>query len=166
MASEQLSLLQATDLPMSTLFILFLSLFVLIGLIPFFQQIAARRRRSQGSSLKSKEASDAGAKDESGAIFGRPDETLEIYDFDVMVLRRLALAGRKGLSLKTIAGDLDIGPSVAVSALASLSQKGLVHSVPVYLVGNRFFLSKRGREYAIRQGLLPATRRSHEGDLP
>ena len=166
MVSEQFSLLQAADLPMPTLFLLFLSLFVLIGLIPFFQQIAARRRRSQGSSSQLKEASEVGARGESGAIFARPDETLEIYDFEVMVLRRLALAGRKGLSLKTIAGDLHLGPSVAVSALASLSQKGLVHSAPVYLVGNRFFLSKRGREYAVRQGLLPATRRSYGRTWP
>lgn len=161
MASEHLSLLQAADLPMAKLFLLFLSLFVLIGLIPFFQQMAARRRRSESSSLKSKGASGVAAKGELEAMFARPDETLEIYDFEVMVLRRLALAGRKGLSLKSIAGGLHIGPSVAVRALASLSGKGLVHSVTVYLVGKRFALSKKGREYSIRQGFLPRPRRSY-----
>lgn len=158
--------LQLSDLPIPTLFLYFLLMFVLIGLFPVFQRLISRIEKYLRSLAEPEGAGSAGAEGELEGMFAEPQETPELYDFEVIVLTRLARAGGKGLSLKYIADDLHLDPKVVENSLTSLCAKGLVQFAETFVVGRFFYLSGKGREYSIQQGFIPAPRRRYWGKGP
>jgi len=149
----------SADLSTAILFILFLMLFVAIGIFPAWKRTAGRlrdllARRAQPGQL------DADAAEVPAPILsGGEGESLRLDDFDIFVLRRLAQAGGQGLSRRQLQAALHFELPLIGKTLASLQQRGLVEVVMPFGFGSRFCLSARGRAFAAGEGYLPSVRR-------
>jgi len=146
------------DLPMALMFLIFLLLFVVIGIYPAFQRAGRRLRRfireheklvwSQVEVLSSAQPTS----------FETPHQVVSLNDFEIFILRRLAQAGGKGLTRRQINADLHFDPVIVKSALAALIERGLVQVALPLPLRLRYGLSPEGREFAIDQGYLPRLR--------
>lgn len=142
------------ELPLKDMFIIFLSLFVAMGLVPFFEKIISRlhehsRPRNEGDMSEPTQVQKGL---ESKHV--EPAVEIELYDFEVIVLRLLAAAGWKGLSLAAIVSALHLEPDFVRKTLLSLEKSGLVTFVEIPLLGTYYFLTREGRRYSVRQGFL------------
>lgn len=140
------------DLSLEILFLLFLGLFVLLGSSPVLQRLIALvgkfmrgARSSQGK----------GIQDEQDELNRRNWKDSPLNDHEIMVLRKIALAGGKGMSRSALVASLYFQPAVVDKILGSLSGKGLIRLLRPYLFGERFLLSPTGQEYAIEHDLVP-----------
>jgi hypothetical protein len=137
-----------SDLSLSTLFLLFLMLFLLIGNSPamhrWLDRITGMARREGGTEAeKEPEEEPMGANDRMKA-------------FEAIIFQQLALAGEKGLSPASLADALHFDRPAVEEALDSLEIKGMIERGG--LLGRRFHLSPEGRERAIQEGIIPQTR--------
>jgi len=148
----------STDLPTAIMFILFLMLFLAIGIFPAWQRTAARLRtflRGRRMPIQP----DTGAPEGPAATtFDGERQTLLLNDFDIFILRRLAQADGRGLSRRQLQEALHFDPPLLMKTLASLQERGLVEGVVPIGFGGRFRLSARGRHFAAEQGYLPNIR--------
>jgi hypothetical protein len=149
------------DLPLSLLFLLFLLIFVLIGLYPAWKKSAARIRQIL-KSLESSPKVDAGTfrTVQTARHSGRRTLSGPLNSYEVLVFRRLARSEREGCSRKQLGADLHLMPANIKQALQSLSRRGLVEFAVTQLLGIRFYLSEKGRIYAIKQDIIPTIRQN------
>ena len=147
-----LSLSSSEEPPISDLFVLFLVMFVLMGLTPLFDKFFTRiyKYLQTRGQLESFDRGRGRENQENEPPVS--DREPELYDFDVIILRSLARAGWSGLSEKKIADKLHLEPAFVRQRLLSLQAGGLVLSLNLAILGSRFNLSGKGREYAKRQG--------------
>jgi hypothetical protein len=141
---------QAVDDEVQMLARIFLAIFVLIGLIPFFQKSFARwhdyiitLRRPQSPGLAASITQVAAA----------PAEPLHMNGIEYLVFVRLSQAGARGASPSSLTGDLHMESLVIRKALQSLHEKGLVRITPGVVIGRRFSLSQEGLALAVAEGL-------------
>ncbi|PLX83840.1 MAG: hypothetical protein C0617_09940 [Desulfuromonas sp.] len=146
-----LPFLQGPDAPLSNLVLLFLAAFLLIGISPFLGKVVARMRGSSGRPGRPKEPGRAALEQPSGEM----NEPLHLNAYEAIVLRRLAQAGRRGVSLRSVDTDLGIAPSLIASALESLHARGFVRLAITLLGRTRVHLSGKGRGYAQEHGYVP-----------
>jgi DNA-binding MarR family transcriptional regulator len=143
---------QAVDDEIQLLARIFLAIFVLIGLIPFFQKsfsrwhdyiISLRRPRAPGlvASIYEPEAA--------------ASEPSRMNDIEYIVFRRLSQAGGRGVSLSYLAKSLHMESLLIRRALQSLHERGLVRITPGLVIGRRFSLSREGYALALAEGLTP-----------
>jgi hypothetical protein len=143
---------QAVDDEIQMLARIFLLIFVLIGLIPFFQKsfsrwhdyiISLRRPRSPGLAASMTEPEAASA------------EPSRMSELEYIVFRQLSQAGARGVSLASVAQGLHMDSLLIRKALQSLHEKGLVRVTPTLVLGRRFSLSREGLILAVAEGLTP-----------
>ena len=149
------------DLPQSVMFLLFLSLFVLVGIYPVWQRLSVKIRKTLKAQYESGVPVEDGGNSfeyDQEALFVDPLITTPLNDYEVFVLRRLAQSDGVALSRKKITADLFLGPVNIKSALDSLLKRGMLHIGISYLLGIRFSLSERGRNYALGQGFVVSMR--------
>jgi hypothetical protein len=138
----------ASDFTISTLFLIFLMLFLLIGNSPalhrWLDRVTGMARR-EGEAAPKKET-----EEEPGGM------SQQAKDYEAIIFQQLALAGEKGLSPASLAGNLHFDKPMVEKALASMEAQGLVRRGG--LLGRRFHLSERGREHAVQEGIIPRLR--------
>lgn len=140
------------DLPQSILFIIFLLLFVLVGVYPTWKKTAALLRAAlqkaaapDGSEiLETTQEQDGDQADRQLAA--------ELNDFEIFILRRLAQERNKALSRRKINADLHLETPMFNSAIESLLQRGLVRATFGLPLGLRYSLSATGQNYTRQQG--------------
>lgn len=142
-----------TDPSMAILFLVFLALFVLIGTSPVLHRLFGlvgvllrRLKQLRGDTSVNVNNKVDGEKSWRG-------NTLD--DYEIILLRKLAMTGGKGLSRKSLINSLYLKPASVDRALASLSAKGLVRSVRRALFGDRFSLTPEGQDRAFKLDLVP-----------
>ena len=148
-----------SDLPMPIMFLFFLLLFLLVGIYPAWKRTAAKLR----GLLK-------GQEQEGGLSAGDFETELAVEqplsapmdDFEIMVLRRLAQNGSKGLTRKQIDADLFLGKETVIKSLQALMRRGMIYLAISPLFSFRFYLSDQGYSYAIEHEFIP---RVHEGNM-
>jgi len=152
----------SADLPMAIMFILFLMLFVAIGIYPAWKRTAVRLRnflRTREQLLRPGVGPLAEPEEEpEPSTFELRRQALQLNDFEIFVLRRLAQAGAGGLSSRQLQAELHFDPPLVRKTLDSLLERGLVQEALPTLLGRRFHLSARGRDFAAGQGYLPEIR--------
>ncbi len=152
-----------SDLPLSVFFLVFLAVFVVIGLYPAWQRLADRLRKRlkdlgetidvlAGNAESATQASPAAA----------ATTTRHLNDFELLVLWQLSQGDNKGLSRKQINGKLHLVPSVLNKTLQSLGSRGLVSVAITSWFGIRYFLSEKGRNYSIERGFIPIIHGTHK----
>jgi len=141
-----------SDLALSTLFLLFLMLFLLFGNSP-----ALHRWLDRITGMARREGGTEGGKEPEEEPMGTNDR---MKGFEAILFQQLALAGKKGLSPASLAATLHFDRPAVEEALASLENQGMIERGG--LLGRKFHLSPRGRERAVQEGIIPQTR---TGDL-
>ena len=144
-----------SELPMPVMFMVFLLLFMLVGIYPAWKRTAAKIREFIKNHAKAGGLSagdlDAGQSDR---LVSQP-LTSPLNDFEIMVLRRLAQDGAKGLTRKQIDADLFLGLETVKEALQSLLRRGLIHVAMTILLSVRFYLTEEGHAYALDHEFIP-----------
>jgi hypothetical protein len=143
-----------SDMPMRLLVILFLAVFVLIGINPAIKKAAVALRKLLHSAAQRKELIGTRREDVHAEMFAESRSSRQLNDFEIIVIRRLAQAGGKPLSRKQLNAPLLLGTTVLHKTLKSLHRRELVHVSISTLLGQRFTLSEAGRRYAIEQGYI------------
>ena len=141
-----------SDLPMRLLVILFLTVFVLIGINPAIQKAAVSLRKLLRSAAQRKEFIGTRLDDVHAEMFAESRTSRYLNDFEIIVIRRLAQAGGKALSRKQLNAPLLLGTPVLHKTLKSLHRRQLIHVRISTLLGPKISLSETGRRYAIEQG--------------
>ncbi len=148
------------DLPLSVQILFFLLLFLLVGIYPAWKRTAAKIKKILKRGEKG--GGDSLGEVETERSIGQPLSS-PLDDFEIMVLRRLAQAGDKGLTRKQLDGALFLGKKRVNTSLQTLMQRGLVSLAISPLLRFRFYLTASGRAYAIEQEFIPRIR---EGKIP
>lgn len=143
-----------SDMPMRLLVILFLAVFVLIGINPAIQKAAVSLRKLLRSAAQRKELIGTRLDDVHAEVFAESRSSRQLNDFEIIVIRRLAQAGGKALSRKQLNAPLLLGTAVLQKTLKSLHRRELIHVRISTLLGPKFTLSETGRRYAIEQGYI------------
>lgn len=143
-----------SDMPMRLLVILFLAVFVLIGINPAIQKAAVSLRKLLRSAAQRKELIGTRLDDVHAEVFAESRSSRQLNDFEIIVIRRLAQAGGKALSRKQLNAPLLLGTAVLQKTLKSLHRRELIHVSISTLLGPKFSLSETGRRYAIEQGYI------------
>ena len=144
------------------LFILFLMFFLAVGIAPSWKRTAAKLRGllQQCRALRQPGVGTVAAPppEPTPTSYETPRQTLQLNDFDIFILRRLAQAGPRGLSRRQLQAALHFAPPLVQSTLAALQERGLVQMAAPLGFARRFRLSARGRDFAVAQGYLPQLR--------
>ena len=148
-----LSLQPSEELPLRDMFVIFLFGFVMMGLLPLLEKIVLKVHKYL-QARSSAGAVQFGVQNEQQYFVDEPEAEVELFDFEVIILRLLAHAGWKGLPLSKIAADLHLDPPFVKSTLRSLHDSGLVTFMDIPVLGTIYYLSRKGREYSVRQGFL------------
>lgn len=143
-----------SDMPMRLLVILFLAVFVLIGINPAIQKAAVSLRKLLRSAAQRKELIGTRLDDVHAEVFAESRSSRQLNDFEIIVIRRLAQAGGKALSRKQLNAPLLLGAAVLHKTLKSLHRRELIHVRISTLLGPKITLSETGRRYAIEQGYI------------
>ena len=145
-----------SDLPMSILFLLFLIIFLLVGMYPAWKRVSSKIRRL----LKAHGKDGAGEEDSYDSQhvveFDEQELDSQMSDFEIMVIRKLAQNDSKGLTRKQIDADLFLGKETVNSALQNLMRRGFVYVAISPLLRIRFYLSDQGRVYAFEHEFIPS----------
>lgn len=145
--------MQVSDFTLSTLFLIFLLLFLLIGNSP-----ALHRWLDRVTGMGGREGGAEPGKESGEAQGGRSQQA---KDYEAIVFQQLALAGKKGLSPAGLASYLHFDPPMIEEALASMESRGMIRRGG--LLGRRFHLSRKGREHAVQEGIIPRLRSGSGG---
>ncbi len=152
-----------SDIPLSVLVILFLTIFVLIGLYPFIQKSMDSLSKFLEAADKSQQMFGSQIKDVHKELFTEHQTSSgSLNDFEIIVLRRIAQAGRKPLSRRQINEPLLFGDEILSKTLKSLYRRGYLNLRVSKFMGQRFILSDAGRRYALEQGYIVQLR-EHRG---
>lgn len=149
-----------SDPSMAIMFLLFLALFVLLGTSPVLRHLVAgigavlrKIGRMQHASVES-------------VLLRKPEEpyrsNLHLNDHEILVFRTLAMAGEKGLSIRGLDSRLHFKPENLNRSLESLYERGLIKGEALFLFWVRFYLSERGRNYAVAQDMIPHVHKKNE----
>lgn len=143
-----------SDIPVSVLVVLFLTIFVLIGIHPFIQKSMVQLRKFLDAADKPQEMFSSLIKDVHKETFPEHLTMGPLNDFEIIVLRRIAQAGKKPLSSKQINESLLFGDVILTKTLKSLYRRGYLNLRVSTFIGRRFVLSDAGHRYAMEQGYI------------
>ncbi|MDT8440064.1 MAG: hypothetical protein RQ723_00210 [Desulfuromonadales bacterium] len=139
---------------LSELVVIFLAIFVLIGLNPALQRAGVRLRKFLEEAEQSQDRLVAHVESDHAALFAEHSGNEPLNDFETIVLRRIAQARGKALSRRQINESLLFGDAVLKRTLRSLHRRGLLSLQLSRLLGPRFALSASGLSYAREQGYI------------
>lgn len=152
----------SVDVPMAIMFAVFLAFFLAVFLYPAWKEGAARLRRLLRPHHPRRGPATGSVEEPMATTFETRRQRLQLNDFDIFILRRLALAGRRGLSRRQLQAELHFSSPLTRKTLASLQERGLVLTIMPLGFASRFRLSARGRDFAVEQGYLPALRKKQD----
>lgn len=139
---------QVTDFIISTLFLIFLLLFLVLGNSPALQRWLDRVTGASG------QGGEGGPERETREEVGGRSSLAREYES--MIFEKLALAGEKGRTAVSLAEDLHFERPLVEDALASMENRGIIRRGG--LLGRKFVLSEKGREHAVQEGIIPSIR--------
>ncbi len=138
----------------AVLFVLFLTVFVLIGIYPAVKRTLRRIRKLLDSAAQANQPMAALLDNIHAELFTSPATAGPLNDFEIIVLRRLARVDSKALSRKQLNASLHFGDKTLQKTLHSLNRRGFIQLKISFLPRPRFALSEAGRAYAIEQGYI------------
>lgn len=143
-----------SDLPLSAQVVLFLSVFVLIGIQPALKRAGEKIHKLLLSAAQSKEPFATLLRDVQADILVEQPTTKHLNDFEIIVLQRLAQTDVKALTRNQLNTTLLFDTAILQKTLTSLHRRGLIRIKVSRLLGQSFILSDAGRQYAIEQGYI------------
>lgn len=151
-----------SEMPLPTMIILFLAVFVLIGIYPALKRSAEKLRKHLDAAAQAKHPLAALIAPLQARVSASPASG-PLNDYEIIVLQRIAQAGGKALTRQQVNAPLLFGKEILNRTLRSLNSRGLVDLKLSPLRTHRFTLSEAGRRYAVAQGFVIAL---HEARQP
>lgn len=136
---------------------IFLAIFVLVGLIPFFRRSHSRLHDFLSARRRLRTPTLAALTAEPEVV---PSDPLHLNDIEYIVFTHLSQVGAKGASLRAMAQSLHMESLLVAKALQSLYKRGFVTIAPGIAIVRRFSLSKKGEALALEKGLTSPMRTS------
>lgn len=153
--------MKPTDLPLNILFIFFLGLFLLLGLLPAIRRRSLQLRQFLHRKSGASKARDSTLNTGRAALqLAQNQKRGELNDFEKLSLWQLSQAGKKGLSTAQLENQLHLEPALAKGVLRSLQDKEFVGHYRDWLLISRYRLSRRGYDYACSKGMIADIRAS------
>ena len=143
-----------SELPVSLLVIIFLTIFVLIGINPGLKRAARQLRKRLNFAGLSKDPFATRLNGVHAELFAGPPSSRPLNDFEIIVLQRLAQSGGKSLSRKELNAPLLLGPSILHQTLDSLHGREMLAVTVSPLLAQQFILTATGRRYVIERGYM------------
>jgi len=143
-----------SDIPLSSLVAIFLAVFVVIGIHPALKRTALRLRKLLAAKTRSGTPFAPLLDDAHAGIFSDHPNNEPMNDFEIIVLRRIAMADGKALSRSQVNEPLLFGDAVLDRTLWSLYRRRMISLRVSKLLGQRFILTEAGRRYAQEQGYI------------
>jgi hypothetical protein len=143
-----------SDIPLSFLVVIFLAIFVLIGIYPAFKRNVLKIRKLLEDKTRSGDPFASMLDDAHAEIFTDYPSSEPMNDFEIIVLRRIAMARGKVLSRKQVNEPLLFGDAVLGKTLRSLYRRRMISLRRSKFIGQRIVLSEAGRRYALEQGYI------------
>lgn len=140
------------DRPQTIPFILFLLIFIVIGIYPAWKKTAAMIRKALKENEQHNTTPTVQLQDHSATATQLRD--LQLSDFDNFVLWQLAQNQPKCLTGKQLNATLHLEPADLKNALRSLADNGLIYLELSSWFKLRYRLSETGYQYAIEQGFI------------
>ena len=141
-------------MPIRLLVILFLVVFVLIGINPAIQKAAVSLRKLLCSAAQRKELIGTRLDDVHAEIFAESLTSRQLNEFEIIVIRRLAQAGGKALSRKQLNDPFLLGTAVAHKTLKSLHRRELIHVGISRCLANNLTSPKQGVDMRLSRVML------------
>lgn len=146
------------DLSQPIMFLLFLVLFVLLGIYPAWQKTAAIIRKFLAASNRPDSTDKDILPSEPTNFVAKLQPTLQLDTLESIVFQRFVMTDGKSLSRKQINADLHLEPAHLKTALDSLLHRGLLQITITALPIIRFQLTEQGRDYAQDSGAITSFR--------
>jgi hypothetical protein len=143
-----------SDIPLDAQVILFLTVFVLIGIYPFIKKSMVQLRKLLDAADNPQKMFGSQIRDVHQDVMTKQLTSGPLNDFEIIVLRRIAQGGGKAMSRKQINESLLFGDAVLNRTLLSLYRRGYLNLRISKFMGKRFILSESGRRYAMEQGYI------------
>ena len=143
-----------SELPLSLLVMIFLTVFVLIGINPGLQKAARKLRKLLHFDVLSRDPFATRLNGVHAGLFAGPPSSRPLNDFETIVLQRFAQSGGKSLSRKELNAPLLLGPSILHQTLDSLYGREMLAVTVSPLLVQQFTLTATGRRYVIEQGYM------------
>lgn len=143
-----------SEMPLPAMIILFLAVFVLIGIYPALKRSAEKLRQHLDAAAQARQPFAALLAPLKASVSGRPATSGPLNDYEIIVLQRIAQAGGRALTRQQVNAPLLFGKEVLNRTLKSLNRRGLVDLRLSLLRMQRFVLSEAGRRYAVTQGFI------------
>ncbi|MBW2452686.1 MAG: hypothetical protein JRF07_10080 [Deltaproteobacteria bacterium] len=143
------------DIAMPVMFVLFLSAFLIVGLIPRFERTYKRLRHYFHNRRRSKSNipnTTTGSLRDSAAF---EEEMPSLDYYETVVIKLLADPKHRRISSDIIVAELGLDAEALERVLAQLNNVGLICFVQSPLLIKKYYLSEKGLAYAITQGLVP-----------
>lgn len=146
--------MRLSELPLADLVMIFLTVFVLIGINPALQRVVRKLRKRFHSAVLPKGPFATRLNGVHADLFAGPPGSRPLNDFEIIVLQRLARAGGKPLSRKALNEPLLLGPSILYQTLDSLYSRGMIAVTVSPFMTQQFTLTETGQRYVIEQGYM------------
>lgn len=130
---------------------LFLALFVLIGISPFL------RKRISGFIdylVSLRHPSSQGFYDYVYNLESSISDVSRLEGMDYIVFFQLAQAGDRGATVRSLKRQLHLEPMLLIRVLLSLNKRELVRVNRQSRFSRRFYLSEKGKAYAVVKGII------------
>ena len=135
------------ELSQPILFLIFLAIFVLLGIYPIWQRTAAIIRKFLTERNKSK-ATNGDSSTEPEELLVKQQPPLQLDTVESLVFQRIVQNDDKSLSRKQLNADLHLEPALLKSTLEALLHRGLLQITMTALPIIRFQLTEKGHLYA------------------
>mgnify|MGYP000872081393 CR=1 FL=1 len=142
-----------TDPSLAILFLVFLALFVLTGSSPVLHRLFGLTGVLFSGLKRLRGGIDAHSEAKPG--HEKPWRENALNDYEIILLRKLAMTGGKGLSRKSLINTLYLKPASVDRALTGLSANRLVRPARRSLFGTYFSLTSEGQDHAFKLDLVP-----------
>ena len=139
---------------MRLLVILFLVVFVLIGINPVIQKAAVSLRKLLRSAAQRKELIGTRLDDVRAEIFAESRTSRQLNDFEIIMIRRLAHAGGKALSRKQLNAPLLLGTALLYKTLKYLHRRDSYMSGFPRCLANNLPSPKQGIDMRLSRVML------------
>ncbi|MEJ2492131.1 MAG: hypothetical protein P8Y84_11035 [Desulfuromonadales bacterium] len=137
------------------MFVLFLAIFVLLGLLPAIRRTTAKWRQLMVDQKTRQQIMPTTSQQVLAKVHEVEQERLRLNDYEQLILRSVGRSGGRLVRLSKVVREMQFDKDVIRQAMTSLYRKGMIRILPTFLFGPFLSLTGKGRKYAVAHGLMP-----------
>ena len=145
----------ALEIPLQIMFVFFLAIFVLLGLLPAIRRTTTKWRQLMVDQKTRQQIMPTTSQQVLTKVHEVEQERLRLNDYEQLILRSVGRSGGRLVRLSKVVREMQFDKDVIRQAMTSLYRKGMIRILPTFLFGTLLSLTGKGRKYAVAHGLMP-----------